>query len=140
MHPPPPGSFLTLLGFLRHSMLLTFFLVLDAFSFTDSCNAVLSCVDSCHSFSLSPLSFDSFSKLHNIYVMQALSLNSFLLYLLRLSMMFPDSGEEVFSGSFSPQLVDLSRPCGLLTLKLSIFQRIVVTEVIKQVTSYRGSK
>ena len=55
-------------------------------------------------------------------------------------MMFPDSGEEVFSGSFSPQLVDPSRPCGLLTLKLSISQRIVVTEVIKQVTSYRGSK
>ena len=55
-------------------------------------------------------------------------------------MMFPDSGEEAFSGSFSPQLVDLSHPCGLLTLKLFISQKIVVTEVTKQVTSYRGSK
>ena len=59
--------------------------------------------------------------------MQALSLNSFLLYLLRLSMMFPDSGKEAFSGSFSPGLVDLSLSCGLLTLKLSISQMIVVT-------------
>lgn len=57
--------------------------------------------------------------------MQALSLNSFLLYLL--SVMFPDSGKEAFSGSFSPGLVDLSLLCGLLTLKLSVSQMIVVT-------------
>ena len=82
MHPPSPGSLLILLVFFWHSMILTFLLVLDAFSFIDSFNAVLSYMDSCHSYFLYPPEFWFFFKTlkhlcHASFVFKLLSALSF---------------------------------------------------------------